>query len=70
MVIPPDSSEKNRREIQQREYIPDPYAPQVFQRALFSELLGQNPTKQRKYAQAELLLRQALAFREKTDPDS
>jgi eukaryotic-like serine/threonine-protein kinase len=34
-----------------------------------SELLGQNLTKQRKYAQAEPLLRQALAFREKGDRD-
>jgi tetratricopeptide (TPR) repeat protein len=34
-----------------------------------SELLGQNLTKQRKYAQAEPLLRQAVAFREKGDRD-
>ena len=33
------------------------------------ELLGQNLTKQRKYGQAEPLLRQALAFREKGDRD-
>ncbi len=32
-----------------------------------SELLGQNLTKQRKYGQAEALLRQALALREKGD---
>jgi tetratricopeptide (TPR) repeat protein len=32
-----------------------------------SELLGQNLTRQRKYSQAESLLRQALAFREKGD---
>ncbi len=31
------------------------------------ELLGQNLTKQRKFEEAEPLLRQALAFREKTD---
>ena len=35
-----------------------------------SELLGQNLTKQRKGAQAEPLLRQALAFREKGDRDN
>ncbi len=35
-----------------------------------SELLGQNLTRQRKYDQSEPLLRQALAFREKTDPDN
>ena len=34
-----------------------------------SELLGQNLTKQRKYPQAEVLLRQALATREKGDRD-
>ena len=34
-----------------------------------SELLGQNLTKQRKYTQAEALLRQALAIREKGDLD-
>jgi non-specific serine/threonine protein kinase/serine/threonine-protein kinase len=34
-----------------------------------SELLGQNLTRQHKYAQAEPLLRQALAFREKGDRD-
>jgi hypothetical protein len=38
--------------------------------ASVSELLGQNLTKQRKYEEAELLLHQALAFREKSDPDS
>ena len=35
-----------------------------------SELLGQNLIKQRKYAQAEVLLRQALAIREKGDRDN
>jgi non-specific serine/threonine protein kinase/serine/threonine-protein kinase len=34
-----------------------------------AELLGQNLTKQRKYEQAEPLLRQALSIREKKDPD-
>ncbi|HEY6370072.1 MAG TPA: tetratricopeptide repeat protein [Candidatus Sulfotelmatobacter sp.] len=34
-----------------------------------SELLGQNLARQRKYDQAEPLLRQALAYRDKTDPD-
>ena len=33
------------------------------------ELLGQDLTKQHKYDQAEPLLRQALAFRERADPD-
>jgi len=34
------------------------------------ELLGQNLAKQRKYEEAEPLLRQALAFRERTDTNS
>jgi hypothetical protein len=34
MVVPPDSSEKNLREMQQREYIPDPDTPQVFRSVL------------------------------------
>jgi hypothetical protein len=35
-----------------------------------SELLGQNLTRQRKFAQAEPLIQQALAFREKGDRDN